>query len=263
MTGVMFKAKMTFDDIIGENPKFREIIRIAKSAPNSGSGVLLLGESGTGKDAIAQAMHNNSKRKNEPYVAINCAAMPRELIASELFGYESGAFTGAKKGGSKGKFELAHQGTIFLDEIGDVPVDQQVVFLRVLEEKSITRLGGSKPVPVNVRVIAATSKNIEEEMAQNRFRRELYYRLAIIKLYIPPLRERLDDIPRLSEHFLQNLSLRLGEPIKKLSAAAVDTLMKHDWPGNIRELQNVLEAVTQLTTENENTSEFIKNYLHP
>lgn len=259
-------AKMTFDDIIGESSGFRELINIAKTTSQADSNVLLLGESGTGKDIIAQAMHNESPRKNNPFLAINCAALPRELMASELFGYEEGAFTGAKKGGNVGKFELANQGTLFLDEIGDVPVDLQVSLLRVLEEKSVIRLGGNKLIPVNVRIIAATNKNLEEEIARNRFRSDLFYRLGVIRLSIPPLRERRDDIPLLVEHFLRIICKRFGKPLKKMTPQAMRGLMDYEWPGNIRELQNVLEGAVQLAPGEEIDYGFIAHYLeldHP
>ncbi|NPV93363.1 MAG: sigma 54-interacting transcriptional regulator [Firmicutes bacterium] len=255
-------AKMTFSDIVGGNSKFQQVINMAKSASSSNSNVLLLGESGTGKDIIAQAMHNESPRKNNPFVAINCAALPRELIASELFGYEDGAFTGAKKGGNIGKFELANQGTIFLDEIGDVPLDLQVALLRVLEEKSVIRLGGTKLIPVNVRIIAATNKNLEEEIARNRFRRDLYYRLGVIRLNIPPLRERPEDIPCLVEHFLRVICQRFDKPVKKLTPGTIEALTNYPWPGNIRELQNVLEGAVQLADSDEITFDYLKEYLH-
>ncbi|AFM24843.1 sigma-54-dependent Fis family transcriptional regulator [Desulfomonile tiedjei] len=254
-------TKMTFDDIIGNNPKFQHCVNIAKTTCQSDSSILLLGESGTGKDVIAQAMHNESPRKNNPFLAINCAALPRELIASELFGYEEGAFTGAKKGGNVGKFELANQGTLFLDEIGDVPLDLQVALLRVLEEKSVIRMGGNKLVPVNVRIIAATNRNLEEEIARNRFRRDLYYRLGVIRLIIPPLRERADDIPLLVHHFLGLICKRFGKPLKKVSLQAMEALMNYEWPGNIRELQNVLESAIQLAPDDEIDYEFFKQNL--
>ncbi|SMC82604.1 Transcriptional regulator containing PAS, AAA-type ATPase, and DNA-binding Fis domains [Papillibacter cinnamivorans DSM 12816] len=256
-------AKMTFDNIIGENTRFREIINIAQSASQSDSNVLLLGESGTGKDIIAQAMHNNSPRRNNPYLAINCAALPRELIASELFGYEEGAFTGARKGGNIGKFELANQGTLFLDEIGDMPIDLQASLLRVLEEKSIIRLGGNKLIPVNIRIIAATNKNLENEIACNRFRRDLYYRLGVIRIVIPPLRERADDIPLLIRHFLKVICKRYGKSPKTMSANAVERLTDYPWPGNIRELQNVLEGGIQLAAGERIDYSLIAHYLEP
>lgn len=255
-------AKMTFDNIIGSDVCFREVINTAKLASSSDSNVLLLGESGTGKDIIAQAMHNESPRYNNPFVPINCAALPRELLASELFGYEEGAFTGAKKGGNVGKFELADQGTIFLDEIGDVPLDLQVTLLRVIEEKCIIRLGGSKVTPVNVRIIAATNKNLEEEIAKNTFRLDLFYRLGVIRLKLPPLRERPDDILFLTENFLETICKRYNKPQKYLSSQAKKAFLSYHWPGNIRELQNVLEGAIQLTPDKEISYNAVKNYLN-
>lgn len=254
-------AKMTFADVIGKNPRFQDTVNIARTTAQSDSNVLLLGESGTGKDILAQAMHNESYRKNNPFLAINCAALPRELIASELFGYEEGAFTGAKKGGNVGKFELANHGTLFLDEIGDVPLDLQVSLLRVLEEKSVIRLGGNKVIPVNVRIIAATNKKLEQEIARDRFRSDLYYRLGVIKLVIPPLRERNDDVPLLVEHFLKVICKRFGKPKKTLSPQAMEILMAYHWPGNIRELQNVLEVAVQLAPSDIIGHEFLSRYL--
>lgn len=254
-------AKMTFDNVIGNNQYFREVINNARTASSSNSNVLLLGESGTGKDIIAQAMHNESPRRNNPFVAINCAALPRELIASELFGYEEGAFTGAKKGGNIGKFELADQGTIFLDEIGDVPLDLQASLLRVLEEKSVIRLGGTKLVPVNVRIIAATNKKLEEDITRNRFRRDLYYRLGVIRLNIPALRERPDDILLLAQYFLETICQRFNKPLKKLSSDTVNAFLNYEWPGNVRELQNVLEGAVQLAAGAEITYNLVKDYL--
>ncbi len=254
-------AKMSFDDIIGQNSKFQEIMKMSQTTSKSNSNVLLLGESGTGKDILAQAMHNESPRKNNPFLAINCAALPRELIASELFGYEEGAFTGAKKGGNVGKFELANQGTLFLDEIGDVPLDLQVTLLRVLDEKAVMRLGGNQIIPVNVRIIAATNKKLEEEIDRNRFRRDLYYRLGVIKLNIPPLRERRDDIPLLVNHFLRLICNRFGQTLKKMSPQAMQILVNYDWPGNIRELQNILEGAVQLTPQEEIDYAFLCNYM--
>lgn len=254
-------AQMTFDDVIGSNSKFKDIIKVACTTAQSNSNVLLMGESGTGKDIIAQAMHNESPRQNNPFVAINCAALPRELIASELFGYEEGAFTGAKKGGNIGKFELANQGTLFLDEIADMPLDLQSTLLRVLEEKSVMRLGGNQVIPVNVRIIAATNKNLEDEIARNRFRKDLYYRLGVIKLMIPPLRERRDDIPQLVNHFLKLICKRYSKTLYKITPLALQTLITYDWPGNIRELQNVLEGAVQLVPDSEIDNDFILNYM--
>jgi transcriptional regulator with PAS, ATPase and Fis domain len=239
-------AKMTFEDIIGRNHEFLKCLNIARSASPSMSNVLLLGESGTGKDIIAQAMHNASPRKNYPYLAINCAALPRELIGSELFGYEEGAFTGARKGGQIGKFELADQGTIFLDEIGDMPLDLQASLLRVLEEKTIMRLGGSRPIAVNVRVIAATNQDLEAMIANHRFRRDLFYRLGVIRITLPPLRKRPDDIYLLVQFFMENICRRFNKPPMTLAPELMEKFLQYDWPGNIREMQNVIEGAVQL-----------------
>ncbi len=255
-------AKMTFQDIVGTNPKFQQVINIAKAAASSSSNVLLLGESGTGKDIIAQAMHNASPRRNNPFLAINCAALPRELIASELFGYEEGAFTGAKKGGNIGKFELADQGTIFLDEIGDMPLDLQASLLRVLEEKSVLRLGGNKLIPVNVRVIAATNKDLDLEISRNRFRRDLYYRLGVIRITIPPLRERPDDIRLLAHYITESISKRINKPPMKLAPEVIDAFLRFDWPGNVREMQNVLEGAIQLADSPLITYDLVKDYFN-
>lgn len=253
-------AKVTFNDIIGEDAKFSQVLKTAKTAASSSSNVLLLGESGTGKDIIAQAMHNASPRHNNSYLAINCAALPRELIPSELFGYEDGAFTGARKGGNVGKFELADQGTIFLDEIGDMPLDLQASLLRVLEEKRIMRLGGTKLIPVNVRVIAATNKDLESEIERNRFRRDLFYRLGVIKITIPPLRERPDDILPLAQIFLERTCKRFNKPLMTLAPDVISAFLAYDWPGNVREMQNVIEGSTQLATDNVITYDLVKDY---
>ena len=255
-------AKMTFQDIVGTNPKFQQVINIAKAAASSSSNVLLLGESGTGKDIIAQAMHNASPRRNNPFLAINCAALPRELIASELFGYEEGAFTGAKKGGNIGKFELADQGTIFLDEIGDMPLDLQASLLRVLEEKSVLRLGGNKLIPVNVRVIAATNKDLDLEISRNRFRRDLYYRLGVIRITIPPLRERPEDIRLLAHYITESICKRINKPPMKLAPEVIDAFLRFDWPGNVREMQNVLEGAIQLADSPLITYDLVKDYFN-
>ena len=253
---------MTFQDIVGTNPKFQQVINIAKAAASSSSNVLLLGESGTGKDIIAQAMHNASPRRNNPFLAINCAALPRELIASELFGYEEGAFTGAKKGGNIGKFELADQGTIFLDEIGDMPLDLQASLLRVLEEKSVLRLGGNKLIPVNVRVIAATNKDLDLEISRNRLRRDLYYRLGVIRITIPPLRERPEDIRLLAHYITESICKRINKPPMKLAPEVIDAFLRFDWPGNVREMQNVLEGAIQLADSPLITYDLVKDYFN-
>lgn len=254
-------AKLTFDDIIGQDPKFMQVLKTAKAASSSSSNVLLLGESGTGKDILAQAMHNASPRKNNSYLAINCAALPRDLIASELFGFEDGAFTGARKGGNVGKFELADQGTILLDEIGDMPLDLQTSLLRVLEEKTVMRLGGTKLIPINVRIIAATNQDLEAEIERSRFRRDLFYRLGVIKITIPPLRERQEDIILLAQHLLTRTCRRFNKPLMTLSPPVIDAFLAYPWPGNIREMQNVIEGAIQLAPNNVITYELVHDYL--
>jgi transcriptional regulator with PAS, ATPase and Fis domain len=206
-------------------------------------------------------MHNASPRKNNSYLAINCAALPRDLIASELFGFEDGAFTGARKGGNVGKFELADQGTILLDEIGDMPLDLQTSLLRVLEEKTVMRLGGTKLIPINVRVIAATNKDLETEIERNRFRRDLFYRLGVIKITIPPLRERRDDIILLAEQLVIRTCRRFNKPLMTLSPTVIEAFLAYPWPGNIREMQNVIEGAIQLAPNNIVTYELVQDYL--
>jgi len=254
-------AKVTFADLAGENPSFLEAKKLAQTASSSNSNVLLLGESGTGKDMIAQAMHNAGPRKNHPFVAINCAALPKDLIGSELFGYEEGAFTGARKGGNIGKFELADQGTIFLDEIGDMPLDLQASLLRVLEEKSIMRLGGNKLIPVNVRIIAATNKDLESEINLQRFRRDLYYRLGVIRITIPPLRNRPDDIIMMANYLTQKICHRLNKPPYIIATDVIEAFLRYPWPGNVREMQNVLECAIQLSVQPVITYEMIKRHI--
>lgn len=240
------RASFVFDDIVTVSDNVMETIRIAAQAAGSMSNVLLEGESGTGKEVFAQAIHNQGARRNGPFVAVNCGAIPRELVGSELFGYAEGAFTGARKGGSPGKFELASSGTMFLDEIGDMPLEQQVTLLRVLQEKSITRIGDSKLIPIDVRVICATNKNLWEEVEAGNFRADLYYRLNVISIQIPPLRARAKDIPLLFEYFLGKISSKTGRHYLYDEEALMQPLMKYPWPGNIRELQNVVERMVNI-----------------
>ncbi len=244
MTGA--KAKFRFDNLIGCEKKFLETIEMAKLISPSTSNVLLLGESGTGKDIFAQAIHNESPRSNGPYVAINCSAIPRDLISSELFGYSDGAFTGSRKGGSPGKFELADGGTLFLDEIGEMPLELQAILLRVIEDKSVTRIGGEKTTAVNVRIIAATNKDLKEEIKHGKFRQDLYYRFSVFTLQIIPLRERKDDIPLLALHFAKKIGNSINKKIDGLNNDVIAKLMEYPWPGNIRELQNVMERMVYI-----------------
>ena len=237
------RAELNFDDIIGASEPIRETIRLAAIAANTMSNILLQGESGTGKEIFAQAIHNQSPRYQGPFVAINCGAIPRELIGSELFGYVDGAFTGARRGGKAGKFEMAAGGTLFLDEIGDMPLDQQVVLLRVLQNKMVTRIGDSKDIPVDARIICASNHDLLCEVEKGTFRQDLYYRLNVISITIPPLRDRKEDIVPLMKHYLMKLGV---EPIiidRIMNPAVMKCLAKYNWPGNVRELQNVAERL--------------------
>ena len=254
-------ARYTFSDIIGENEFMLETIKRSKIAALSDSNILIQGESGVGKDVFAQAIHNSSKRSNKPFVAINCAAFSKELIASELFGYESGAFTGAKREGSIGKFELANHGTLFLDEIGDMPMEVQSVLLRVLEEKTFRKVGGNNLIEVDVRIIAATNKNLKELIEQKLFREDLFYRLSIIRVNVPPLRNRGNDVYLFADYFIKKLCSRMGRPDIRLSKGALDFLGKYSWPGNIRELQNLLEGIISTHEETLIGEKEIQNYL--
>ncbi|MDQ0337918.1 transcriptional regulator with PAS, ATPase and Fis domain [Caldalkalibacillus uzonensis] len=234
-------AKYSFNQIIGQSPQLNEVKELARNVSSSPATVLLVGESGTGKELFAHAIHQESKRAYGPFIRVNCAAIPETLFESELFGYKEGSFTGARKTGKKGKFALAHKGTIFLDEISEMPLNMQVKLLRVLQEKEIEPVGADVPEPVDVRVIAATNKNLEELVAQGKFRQDLYYRLNVITLEIPPLRERKEDIPLMVKHILQELRKETGIKVTGISEKAERLLMAYDWPGNVRELRNVLE----------------------
>lgn len=244
------RANITFDHIIGQSSHFREAVAFAQLAAGSDSNVLILGESGVGKDMFAQAIHNASHRSQELFLAVNCAALPRELISSELFGVEDGAFTGARKGGTPGKFELADQGTMFLDEIGEMPLDMQTSLLRILENETIERVGGRELIPVNVRIIAATNKKLLDEVKKGNFRLDLYYRLGVIIINIPPLRERMGDIPELVEHFIKTIGSKYGKRVAGIEDRAMDLLLNYGWPGNVRELNNVIERAINISTGN-------------
>jgi transcriptional regulator of acetoin/glycerol metabolism len=237
------QAIYTFDKIIGVNDKLKKLIVYAKKIADSKSTILITGESGTGKEVFAQAIHNHSKRCDEPFIAVNCGAIPRTLIESELFGYEGGAFTGAKKGGNVGKFEIAEGGTILLDEIGEMPSDLQIRLLRVIEEGVINRVGSSKQINCNVRIMAATNKDLKHEVERGNFRKDLYYRLNVLPLYLPPLRERRDDIAQLVSYYMRKTSKKLNKHGVDISEEYMDYLKNYDWPGNIRELENVIERI--------------------
>jgi len=237
------QATFRFDDIVTGDRAMSTLIKDARIAASSMNHVLIQGESGTGKELFAQAIHNESPRRKGPFLAVNCGAIPRELIGSELFGYAEGAFTGAKKGGSPGKFELASGGTLFLDEIGDMPFEQQVALLRVIQEKTIIRLGGQEIIPIDVRIVCATNKDLAAEMKKGNFRNDLYYRLNVINIKIPPLRERRGDITLLFKQFLKMSEGRFEKIIETIKDDVYDFLLKYDWPGNVRELQNVVERM--------------------
>ncbi|MCC5909440.1 MAG: sigma 54-interacting transcriptional regulator [Clostridiaceae bacterium] len=231
----------TFEKIIGKSEGFLKVLDYARKVSDSPSTVLITGESGTGKEVFAQSIHNESSRREEAFVAINCGALPRNLIESELFGYEDGAFTGAKRGGHPGKFELADGGTLFLDEIGEMPMDMQANLLRVIEEGKLFRVGGNKQIEVDVRLIAATNKDLKEEVEKGNFRRDLYYRLNVLPLKLLSLRDRKEDIPLLIDYFMTTKSLKLGKKPVHLTENTIQKMMLHPWPGNIRELENVIE----------------------
>ena len=242
------KAQLTFKNIVGCHPAITKVISTARKVALSWSHVLLTGESGTGKEVFAQAIHNESYRARFPFVAINCAAIPRELMGSELFGYVEGAFTGARRGGNPGKFEFADGGTIFLDEIGEMPLELQAHLLRVIEDKKITRLGGQEVIPVDVRIITATNRNLKDEVANGNFREDLFYRLNVINLTLPPLRDRISDIVLLALYFAEIMGKQLGKGQITIEAEALDAMKRYPWPGNVRELQNTIERALNLLT---------------
>ncbi|MGD2012569.1 MAG: sigma 54-interacting transcriptional regulator [Desulfobacterales bacterium] len=234
-------TRYTFDSIVGTSQAISILKKEALNAATNQFPVLITGDSGTGKELFAQAIHHASPRKLYPFVRINCSAIPKDLLESELFGYDKGAFTGAKAEGKPGKFEIANHGTVFLDEIGDLPLEMQPKLLRVVEEKEFERVGGTRVIRSDFRVIAATNQNLEKMLSDGRFRKDLYYRLNVIPLHIPPLRERRNDIIPLTRHFMHQMAQEAVLPEINLGAEAKKALMRHDWPGNVRELLNVLE----------------------
>ena len=243
-------GRYNFGEIIGDSPKIKKILTaVAKVAPTDSS-VLIYGESGTGKELVARAVHYQSTRQAASFVKVNCGALPRELVESELFGHEKGSFTGAVRQ-KKGKFELAEGGTIFLDEIGDIPLDIQVKLLRVLQEKQFDRVGGERTIEADVRVVAATNRPLKEMVAQGAFREDLFYRLEVIPLRLPALRERKGDIPVLVEHFFEKKCREMNLPLRRLTDGAIQTLVDYRWPGNVRELENVIERTIVLADGDE------------
>src|SRR5213595_1337209 len=238
------------DNILGQSPKMRAIFDLIQTIAPQSSRVLITGESGTGKELVARAIHENSQRAQAPFITINCGAFPETLLESELFGYMKGAFTGANEN-RQGLFQAAHGGTLFMDEIGNMTLTMQVKLYRVLQEGKIRPLGSNDEVDVDVRVIAATNKDFDKEIAEGRFREDLYYRLSVIPIQVPPLRERRDDIPLLARHFLERFSKTMEKPIEGISPEAMTRLESYDWPGNVRELENTMERAVALETSRE------------
>ena len=252
----------SFNNIIGSTRTLKDIMYMCQKASETTSTVLIRGESGTGKELIAKAIHNNSNRKNKPFVRVNCASIPENLLESELFGYEKGAFTGAVQS-KPGKFAIADTGTIFLDEIGDMPLSMQVKLLRVLQEREIESVGGITPKNIDVRVIAATNRNLEEMIEEGSFREDLYYRLNVLGINLPPLRERKEDIPELAEHFITKLNKKLHKTILGIKQDALNLLIEYSWPGNIRELENIMERAINLCDGDYIDSSYLPSYLKP
>lgn len=258
------KNKYTFSNIIGKNEKFRKAVKLCKNISNSKISILLLGESGTGKEVIARSIHTESNREGL-FIPINCSAIPYNLIESELFGYESGAFTGAEKKGKIGKIEAANKGTLFLDEIGDMPMDMQPKFLRVLEDGVITKLGGVTEIEVDVRVVAATNKNLKELIREGKFRQDLYYRLSSVVVELPELRERKDDIEVFVYHYIENFCMQYGVNIPEIPASIMNIFINYRWEGNIRELKNVIERIVIMLKSyktNKIRPEFLPEYIY-
>jgi transcriptional regulator with PAS, ATPase and Fis domain len=255
---------VAFDDLVGESSQINDIKERIKQIASSSSTVLIDGETGTGKEVIARLIHNTSKRSQEPFVAINCSAIPEDLMESELFGYEEGAFSGAKKGGKLGKFQLADGGTIFLDEIGEMALHLQAKLLRVLQERQISKIGGLESIDVNVRILAATNKKLEDLVKQGRFREDLYYRLKVIPITSPPLRERVEDIKLLIDYFINYYANKIDTKINGITEDALQVLLSHPWKGNVRELRNVIEFSINMTNSDMITLNALPfDLLHP
>ncbi len=252
----------TFEDIVGKSEALRKIYKILPQISQSPSTVLLTGESGTGKELFAKAIHNLSPKKGQPFVVVNCGALPEHLLESELFGYKAGAFTDAKKD-KPGRFQLADQGTLFLDEIGELPLSLQVKILRFLQDKKIEPLGSLGPEKVDVRIIAATNKDLSDQVQKGLFRQDLFYRLNVVQLNLPPLSSRIEDIPLLVNHFVRNFNLLQGKSIQGISEDALSLLMRHSFPGNIRELENIIEYTFILCPDGFIQAEHLPEYLQP
>ncbi|MEA5135220.1 MAG: sigma 54-interacting transcriptional regulator [Candidatus Fimivivens sp.] len=247
--GRINEAKYNVFDIIGESHEISNLRETIQKVAVRNSNILITGESGTGKELVAHAIHNASKRRTGPMICVNCAAIPSELLESELFGYEEGAFTGAKKGGKPGLLKAANNGTLLLDEIGDLSMSMQVKLLRAIQDKEIRKVGSSVGEVINIRFISATNKDLNKMVQENSFRADLFYRLNVISIHIPPIRDRKEDIPALVEHFMQKISVREGVSLRGISAAALQHFKTYDWPGNIRELENAMERASNFVDE--------------
>lgn len=256
----LVETKYSFDQIIGQSPKMLAIYELMEKVAPTKTNILITGESGTGKELVAKAIHFNSPRKEQAFVTLNCGAIPENLLESELFGHMKGAFTGAMYN-KRGLFEVADGGSILLDEIGELPLSMQVKLLRVIQDKEFTRVGGTDPIKVDVRIISASNKDLEEAVREKKFREDLYYRLNVIQIKLPLLRERKEDIPLLTEHFFEKYIQELGKDIRKISPDAMKLLVNYDYPGNVRELQNVIERAIALETSNTLTVENLESYM--
>ena len=254
-------VKYTLDDILGESQQIINLKEKVKMVSNSDISILIRGESGTGKELFAHSIHQLSSRSQKPFIKVNCGAIPENLLESELFGYEEGAFTGAKKGGKKGKFQLANGGTLFLDEIGDMPLSMQVKLLRALQDGEIEPIGSTKSISVNVRIIAATNRPLENMIEEIRFREDLFYRINVVPFSVPPLRERAEDLTLLIAYFIDKVTNRLGKRIVGIESNVLEILKSYSWPGNIRELENVIEAAVHLTKGEQITLDSLPDYL--
>ncbi|MBT2680763.1 sigma 54-interacting transcriptional regulator [Bacillus sp. ISL-35] len=254
-------VKYTLDDILGESQQIVSLKEKVKMVSNSDISILIRGESGTGKELFAHSIHQLSSRSQKPFIKVNCGAIPENLLESELFGYEEGAFTGAKKGGKKGKFQLANGGTLFLDEIGDMPLSMQVKLLRALQDGEIEPIGSTKSISVDVRIIAATNRPLENMIEEKRFREDLFYRINVVPFSVPPLRERAEDLSLLIAYFIEKVTNRLGKRIAGMERNVMEILKSYSWPGNIRELQNVIEAAVHLTKGEQITLDSLPDYL--
>jgi DNA-binding NtrC family response regulator len=254
------RKKYSFENIIGKSAPMKKVFETIELVAPSRANVLIYGESGTGKEMIADAIHHNSPREEKSYIKVHCAALPETLLESELFGHEKGAFTGAIAR-KRGRFELAHLGSLFLDEVGEIPPQTQVKLLRVIQEREFERVGGELPLKVDVRIISATNKNLKEEVESGRFREDLYYRLDVVSIHVPPLRDRRDDVPLMVHKFMEEFSKENNKEVEGITNGALQALISYNWPGNVRELRNVIESIVVLTKGNIITEQDLPQYV--